>query len=114
MNTRSYFNKINLPLAFFAFFKSRFVGLNNLDKFFSIPTISILPISTLSSILFLDVLLISSLSIAKYSKKDLQCIYKIMLDIKTFISKKPYKYFLKVKFLDIYYKKFYIDCYQFY
>lgn len=113
MATKSHFNKINLLPAFFAPSNSGFSGLSNLDKFFNTLTISILPINTLPSILFLGILLIPSLSIAKYTKNDLQYIFKIILDIKVLVPKKPCKYLLKVRFLDVYHRKFYIDCYQF-
>lgn len=58
------------------------------------------------------------LPIAKYLKNNLQYIFKTVIETKTIIAinifaDKPCEKFLKVKFLDVYYNKTYINYYNF-
>lgn len=82
MAIKSYCNRANFLLIFSASFKSGFSSLSNPDKFFDTLTANILPRGTRFLARFLDALSTFGPTIAKYTKKNLYYIMKIILNVK--------------------------------
>ena len=95
--------------------KRSFVALFN----FSLPSVSSdklsdQPTGFSKTKLSIVVILVTTLTVFKYTEKDLQQIFKTVLEAQAPItSKKPWDKSLKARFPDVYHKKSHIEYYNF-